>query len=46
MTKIYSQANCVIIWLGEAVDNSNQALEDIRVTVEGEFTNLLNNKKS
>jgi hypothetical protein len=31
MAKIYSQANRVIVWLGEAEDNSDQALEAIRV---------------
>ncbi|OCK93098.1 uncharacterized protein K441DRAFT_723745 [Cenococcum geophilum 1.58] len=46
MAKIYGQANRVIVWLGEAADNSDQALEDIRVTAEGEFTNSLNNEKS
>jgi 6-pyruvoyl-tetrahydropterin synthase len=32
MAKIYSQANCVIVWLGEAADDSDQALEEIRIT--------------
>jgi hypothetical protein len=31
MAKIYGQANRVIVWLGEAAHNSDQALEDIRV---------------
>jgi hypothetical protein len=31
MAKIYSQANRVIVWLGEAEDDSDQALEAIRV---------------
>ena len=31
MVKIYGQANHVVVWLGEAADNSNQALEEIRV---------------
>ncbi|PQE30874.1 hypothetical protein CJF32_00011334 [Rutstroemia sp. NJR-2017a WRK4] len=30
MTTIYSQANRVLVWLGEAADNSDQALEEIR----------------
>lgn len=30
MAKIYSQANRVLVWLGEAADNSDQALEEIR----------------
>ena len=46
MTKIYGQANRVIVWLGEAADDSDQALEDIRVAAEGEFTNSSNNEKS
>ena len=41
MTKIYGQANHVIIWLGEAADNSDQAFEDIRAAAEDEFTNSL-----
>ena len=41
MAKIYGQANHVIIWLGEAADNSDQAFEDIRVAAEDEFTNSL-----
>ena len=46
MTKIYGQANRVIVWLGEAADDSDQALEDIRVAAESEFTNSPNNEKS
>jgi len=34
MGKIYSKGSRVIVWLGEAVDNSDQALEAIRVAVE------------
>jgi len=30
MAKIYSQASRVLVWLGEAADNSDQALEEIR----------------
>jgi hypothetical protein len=41
MAKIYGQATHVIIWLGEAADNSDQAFEDIRVAAEDEFTNSL-----
>ncbi|KAG9231528.1 heterokaryon incompatibility protein-domain-containing protein [Amylocarpus encephaloides] len=43
MAKIYSQANRVLVWLGEAADNSDQALEEIRAT-RGKATNSLNNK--
>ena len=32
MAKIYAQANRVVIWLGDAADYSDQALEEIRVT--------------
>lgn len=31
MPKIYSSANCVIIWLGEQADGSDQALEELRI---------------
>jgi hypothetical protein len=31
MAKIYAQANRVVVWLGEGADNSDQALEEIRV---------------
>jgi hypothetical protein len=31
MAKIFGQANHVIVWLGEAADNSVQALEEIRL---------------
>jgi hypothetical protein len=30
MAKIYSQASRVLVWLGEAADNSDQALKEIR----------------
>lgn len=30
MAKIFAQANCVVVWLGEATDNSSLALETIR----------------
>jgi hypothetical protein len=43
MAKIYSQANRVLVWLGEAADNSDQALEEIRVA-GGKATISLNNK--
>ncbi|KAF4624545.1 hypothetical protein G7Y89_g13625 [Cudoniella acicularis] len=38
MAKIYSQANRVIVYLGETADDSDQALEDIRVVAEDEST--------
>jgi hypothetical protein len=36
MAKIYGQANRVIVYLGEAADDSDQILEDIRVAAEDE----------
>lgn len=36
MAKIYGQADRVIVYLGEAADGSDQALEDIRVAAEDE----------
>ncbi|KAH8598449.1 hypothetical protein B0O99DRAFT_566809, partial [Bisporella sp. PMI_857] len=30
IAKIYGQAKCVIVWLGEAADDSDRALEAIR----------------
>ncbi|KAI1737169.1 ankyrin repeat-containing domain protein [Xylaria scruposa] len=38
MAKIFAKASCVIVWLGEAPDNNNQALEIIRKTAEEEST--------
>jgi hypothetical protein len=32
MIKIYGQANRVVVWLGEAADGSDQALEEILIT--------------
>jgi hypothetical protein len=46
MAKIYGQANRVIVYLGEAVNDSDQALEDIRVAAEDESTTLSKSKKS
>jgi hypothetical protein len=43
MAKIYSQANRVLVWLGEAADNSDQALEEIRAA-GGNATISLNNE--
>ena len=42
MAKIYGQANRVVVWLGEAADNSNQALEEIRLAGDKMSTNSLN----
>jgi hypothetical protein len=35
MAKIYTQANRVVVWLGEAADDSDQALDEIRVAGGG-----------
>jgi hypothetical protein len=43
MAKIYAQANCVVVWLGEPADNSDRALEAIRVAGAEGSTNSLNN---
>lgn len=43
MAKIYSQAIRVLVWLGEAADNSDQALEEIRAA-GGKATISLNNE--
>jgi len=43
MTKIYGKANRVIVWLGEAADNSDIALEEIRVAAGKRSANSSNN---
>jgi hypothetical protein len=43
MAKIYSKAHRVIVWLGETTDNSDRALEEIRVA---EFMNFSDNEKT
>jgi hypothetical protein len=35
MTEIYAKARRVVVWLGEVEDDSDQALEEIRLTAEG-----------
>jgi hypothetical protein len=44
MSKIYSQANRVIIWLGEAADDSDLAVEEIRVAGSKKSMNSSNEK--
>lgn len=44
MAKIYGQANRVVVWLGEAADDSDRALEEIRVAGGKKSTNPSNNK--
>lgn len=40
MTKIYGLANRVIVWLGEAADNSDQTLEAIELAAEDDHEDL------
>jgi hypothetical protein len=37
MTTIYGKASRVIVWLGEAADDSDKALEDIRIAGDSEI---------
>jgi hypothetical protein len=46
MAKIYGQASRVIVYLGEAAHNSDQALEDIRAATEDEPMNSSVSEKS
>ncbi|KAL8404479.1 hypothetical protein RB594_009368 [Gaeumannomyces avenae] len=39
MAKIYAKASRVIVWLGEASDNGDQALEAIRMAAQKQHTN-------
>lgn len=39
MAKIYAKASRVIVWLGETANNSDQALEAIRVAAETQYKN-------
>ena len=42
MAKIFGQAHRVIVWLGEAADNSDRAVEEIRLTAGKQSTNSSN----
>jgi hypothetical protein len=44
MAKIYGQANRVIVWLGEAGDDSDQVIEEIRAATSKKSTNFSNNE--
>jgi len=44
MARIYGQANRVVVWLGEAADNSDKALEEIRFAGGKGSTNSSTNK--
>jgi hypothetical protein len=46
MAKIYGHASHVIVWLGEAADNSNIALEAIRISGGKKYTNSSINTKT
>jgi hypothetical protein len=46
MAKIYSKATRVIIWLGETADNSNIALETLRLAAENESLESLNSNET
>jgi hypothetical protein len=46
MAKIYGQANRIIVYLGEATNDSDQALEDIRIAAEDESTELSSSEES
>jgi hypothetical protein len=41
MEKIYSQANCVIVWLGEEADDSDQVLQTLRIAGSKKVTSSL-----
>lgn len=45
MAKIYGQANRVVVWLGEAADDSDLAFEYIRVTGGKKSTNSLDSER-
>jgi len=45
MARIYSQANRLLVWLGETADDSDLALEEIRVAGGKKSTDSSNNKK-
>ncbi|KAF2175471.1 HET-domain-containing protein, partial [Zopfia rhizophila CBS 207.26] len=44
MAKIYGQANRVVIWLGEAADDSDQALQEIRAAGDKNSKNSSNSE--
>jgi Heterokaryon incompatibility protein (HET) len=44
MAKIYSKATRVLVWLGETADNSDTALERIRIAAENGSPDSLNDK--
>ncbi|KAF5875955.1 putative het domain protein [Botrytis fragariae] len=44
MAKIFGQANRVIVYLGDEADDSNQALESIRIAAEDDSPTLITNE--
>ncbi|TGO56819.1 hypothetical protein BOTNAR_0215g00140 [Botryotinia narcissicola] len=44
MGKIYGQANRVVVYLGDEADDSNQALESIRIAAEDDSPSLITNE--
>jgi hypothetical protein len=38
MAKIYSNALCVVIWLGDKIEDTDRALEDIQLAASKELT--------
>jgi hypothetical protein len=44
MARIYSQANRVVVWLGDSADDSDLALEEIRVARDKHFTESNNER--
>jgi len=46
MARIYGQASRVIVWLGKAEDNSDQALETIRSAAKDGSINVLDNSEA
>ncbi|KAF7942587.1 uncharacterized protein EAE97_006041 [Botrytis byssoidea] len=44
MGKIYGQANRVVVYLGDEADDSNQALESIRIAAEDDSPSMITNE--
>jgi hypothetical protein len=42
MAKIYSNAFCVIVWLGEGIEDADRALEDIQLAANKELADCSN----
>lgn len=46
MYSIYSCANCVLVWLGDKVDDSDQAMEALRITGSQSAANPVYNERA